>query len=93
MFKSKLFWYPFTLSAVLVWIFIIYGFLNPISDKGLYYTWLILAIMFLAGHLAEIRKGLPVGREAGHSTARIVVLTYLFGIAYWYPVKHGIYKK
>ena len=93
MFNSKLFWYPFTVSAVLVWAFIIYGFITPINDKGLYYTWLIMAIMFIAGHLVELRKAIPIGKDAGHSTAKTIILAYFFGIAYWYPVKHGLYRK
>ncbi len=92
MLKSKLFWYFFNMFVIFIWGFIIFGFFNTYSGEGLYYTWLTVGIIFIIGHLTEIKKAIPIGKDAGHPITKIVIMTYLFGIGYWYPVKNDIFK-
>jgi hypothetical protein len=45
------------------------------------------------GHPLELSMSLPAGKRAGLSLERTIVMTLIFGITWWIPLKLGVFDR
>ncbi|MFO8049235.1 MAG: hypothetical protein R6U29_09405 [Desulfosudaceae bacterium] len=93
MIKSKLFWQGNMVGAMAGWIFILYGLLAPLPTGLVQGLWWVVLILWVVGHPLELAMSLPVGKQAGIKTNRTIVMTLVFGITWWIPIKLGVFKE
>jgi hypothetical protein len=56
--------------------------------------WWFLPALILALHIVEVfLKGIPIGKKAGIKTSQAVLLTLIYGYAWWIPVQKALAKK
>lgn len=78
--------------ALAGWLVIFIGILAPFeSGIGQALWWGILLIWGI-GHPLEMAISLPIARRAGISPERAVLMTLVFGLTWWVPVKLGVMK-
>ncbi len=90
MLDNKLFWYGNMVGAVLGWVFIIYGLMNPLPSPMTRIVWVIVLCGWGIGHPLELTKSLPIAKEANVSLGSAVVKTLIFGLTWWVPLKRGV---
>jgi len=71
--------------VILVWIAAIYLWLA----NGLWY----IPAAILALHIVEVFvKGIPIGKKAGKSNGYSILMTLVFGFAWWLPLQNELKK-
>jgi hypothetical protein len=91
--KSKLFWYVNMAGSVAAWIFIFYGaFLTKLQGAS-HTFWLIITLIWCIAHPLELFMSMPVAKNAGISAGKTIVMTVLFGVTWWLPLKQGVFKE
>jgi hypothetical protein len=55
--------------------------------------WFIPAFLVLLHTVEVFLKGIPIGKKAGIKTWEAVLMTLIFGYAWWIPVGKGIAQK
>ncbi len=90
MLHKKPFWYCCWIFCIAYYIYIIYGIINPLQDNILKILWLMFIILGPLTHILEFPKAIPIGKNAGSSLGKTIIMTFLFGITWWLPVKRGI---
>ena len=93
MLKSKLFWYMNMGGAVGGWIFIVFGLAAPMEGCALHTAWWIVLLVWTIAHPLELAMSVPVGKKAGLSLERTLVMTMIFGFTWWVPVKLGVFTR
>ncbi|MFP4444990.1 MAG: hypothetical protein ACLFPD_01925 [Desulfosudaceae bacterium] len=93
MIKSKLFWQGSMTGAAAGWIFILYGLLAPLPPGLVTGLWWVILILWVIGHPLELFQSLSVGRQAGIATGRTIIMTLVFGITWWIPIKLGVFTE
>ncbi len=91
MLNSKLFWFLFRNSVLLVWIVLFlfaFGLSTPISP--LFRTALVILLLI---HAAEIPISLGIGKEKQLSTGIIIFKTLLYGFTWWIPLRKNLIEK
>ena len=79
--------------AVAGWVFIFWGALSPFTNSGLVMIWWVVLLLWAVGHPLELMAALPVGKKAGLSLERTIVMTLVFGITWWIPLKLGVFDR
>ncbi len=93
MLNKKLFWYINMASCIPIWIFLIYGIVNPFQDKVISIIWLGSLVAMAIGHPIELIRFWSTAKENGIPAMRTVVMVLIFGFTWWLPVKKGIFEK
>ncbi len=93
MINNKMFWKGQMGVAVVGWFFIFWGALASISNPALQTIWWVVLLLWAVGHPLELMASLPVGKRAGLSLERTVVMTLVFGITWWIPLKLGVFER
>ncbi|MDY6905409.1 MAG: hypothetical protein SWH61_12065 [Thermodesulfobacteriota bacterium] len=89
--KSKPFWYGNMAGAIFGWGFVLLGLIVPLT--GLIHTlWIVIALLWIAGHPLELIAALPIAKKAGYTPGKTVINTLVFGITWWIPVKLGVFQ-
>lgn len=90
MFKKPFFWrYLLMPGSIAGWIFAAAGiwidFVGPLR-----FAWIAVLLIWAIIHPLEIAVSYRIGKEKNLSTARIVIMTILFGFTWWLPLRQGI---
>lgn len=93
MMKNKSFWQAQMGFAVAGWIFIFWGALAPFSIPAVKSVWWVVLLLWAVGHPLELFASLPVGKRAGLSLERTIMMTLVFGITWWIPLKLGVFDR
>ncbi len=88
---NKLFWHGNMIGAVAGWCFILWGAATGLTG-AVHVLWVVVALLWIVGHPFELVFALPVARKAGFPVSKAVIMTLVFGITWWLPVKLGVFK-
>ncbi len=73
------------LIPIFGWLFLIYGFLYPLSGFWLW-AWYIDIFLSTIAHIVQIPKAFEVTQAYGYSRASTIFWTLIFGATYWKPL-------
>ena len=90
MFKNRLFWHLNMIAALGGWLLIFYGLFFPLADGALHTAWWVVLLAWTIGHPLEMIFALPIAKGAGVSPGRGLLMTMVFGITWWLPLKLNV---
>ncbi len=91
--KTKLFWYVNMTGSAAAWIFIIYGAFLANLEGVAHTSWLIITLIWCIAHPLELFVSMPVAKNAGVSAVKTTIMTVLFGVTWWLPLKQGVFEE
>lgn len=89
---KKVFWYANMASIIVIWAFIIYGAFFSDLNGAPGIVWLVFTLMFCILHPLELLVSSPIARTSGVPAFKNVIMTLVFGIVWWLPLKRGIFE-
>jgi len=78
---------------ILGWIYIAVGFIVNLDHALLKVIWWADLAASAGLHPLQLFISLPLARRKGVGTARAVVMTIVFGAAWWKPLREGFTTK
>ena len=78
---------------VIGWLYIIAGLVAPLGHPWLEAAWWAILVASAGLHPLQLFIAIPVARASGVSTARAVIMTIIFGAAWWKPLREGITER
>jgi len=92
MLKNKQIWYGNMAVALGGWLFIFFGLFVNFESCALQTAWWVVLLVWTILHPLELAISLPVGKKAGVSLEKTIVMTLIFGFTWWLPVKLGVFE-
>jgi hypothetical protein len=93
MLKNKLVWYVNMAGAAGGWLFIFVGLAVNFESCFIQTAWWVVLLVWTILHPLELAISLPIGKKAGVSLERTIIMTLIFGFTWWLPVKLGVFER
>jgi len=91
MLKTQKFWHRAMIAVVVSWIFLIlFGF---VFSTGISTMLKVLTALLFVIHASQLYISFKIGKEKDISPTLVVTKTLVFGLAWWVPLKIGVFEK
>lgn len=87
MLKKKFVWICMMILVLMAYLGLVVSALA--AERGSIFIAVLLVLLTI--HLLEMKTALRIGRTAGCSDRRIIIMNLLFGFLWWLPVKWGVW--
>jgi putative intracellular protease/amidase len=90
--ENKLFWTMNMAGCIIIWGLIFWGMFITDLKGPLRILWWIFTLLFCGLHPLELKISLPIAKRFGLPVFKTIIMTLLFGITWWYPLKRGVFE-